>query len=276
MAPGAEHRFSEKLAVRSAVFILAIVFGTQQGRSMASVQRNSSQRLYAVVRQRILDAIEQGVYPVDAQIPTEPELCEMHGVSRITVRKAIADLVKTGVLSRLQGKGTFVQGRKVENALLTVSGFTDFGIAQGKNTREAVIKQELIPADDYQERLDVPSGGRLFKLVRVMYLEEEPLFIDYSYIPLSRYPEFDQRYQPGHSTYQLLHEGYETSVRSDRKLIDIYTATKAEAKWLRCELGEPLFRISKTAYDQDGLAVHCSELYCRANRVSLTIDNVHR
>lgn len=243
---------------------------------MPGLQRNSSQRLYAVVRQRILDAIEQGVYQVDGQIPTEPELCELYGVSRITVRKAITDLVKDGVLTRLQGKGTFVQGRKVENALLTVSGFTDFGIAQGKNTREAVIKQELIPADDYQQRLDVPAGGRLFKLVRVMYLEDEPLFIDYSYIPLARYPEFDQRYQPGRSTYQLLQDSYETYVRSDRKVIDVYTATKAEAKWLGCELGEPLFRIGKTAYDQDGRPVHCSELYCRANRVSLTIDNTHR
>lgn len=243
---------------------------------MPGSQRNSSQRLYAMVRQRILEAIEQGVYPVDGQIPTEPELCELHGVSRITVRKAITDLVKNGALTRLQGKGTFVQGRKVENALLTVSGFTDFGVAQGKNTREAVIKQEIIPVDDYQERLDVPQGGRLFKLVRVMYLADEPLFIDYSYIPLARYPGFDQRYEAGRSTYQLLHEGYETDVRSDRKIIDVYAATKAEAKWLGCELGEPLFRIGKTAFDQDGRPVHCSELYCRANRVSLTIDNTHR
>jgi GntR family frlABCD operon transcriptional regulator len=243
---------------------------------MPGLQRNSSQRLYAVVRQRILDAIEQGVYPVNGQIPTEPELCELHGVSRITVRKAIADLVKDGTLTRLQGKGTFVQGRKVENALLTVSGFTDFGIAQGKNTREEVIKQALIPCADYQQRLDVSGGGQVFKLVRVMYLEDEPLFIDYSYIPLERYPGFDERYTPGRSSYQLLQEAYDTRVVSDRKVIDVYTATKAEAKWLGCELGEPLFRIGKVAYDQAGRPVHCSELYCRANRVSLTIDNTRK
>lgn len=243
---------------------------------MPGLQRNSSQRLYAVVRQRILDAIAQGVYPVDGQIPTEPELCELYGVSRITVRKAITDLVKDGALMRLQGKGTFVQGRKVENALLTVSGFTDFGIAQGKNTREEVIKQELIPSEDYQQRLDVPAGGQVFKLVRVMYLEDEPLFIDHSYIPLARYPAFDQRYTPGRSSYQLLQEAYDTCVLGDRKVIDVYTATKAEAKWLRCELGEPLFRIAKVAYDQNGRPVHCSDLYCRANRVSLTIDNTRK
>ena len=54
------------------------------------------------------------------------------------------------------------------------------------------------------------------------------MFIDYSYIPLARYPKFDQRYQPGHSTYQLLHDDYETSVRSDRKVIDGSTGEPGE------------------------------------------------
>lgn len=54
------------------------------------------------------------------------ELCTQYNVSRITIRKAISDLVADGVLIRWQGKGTLVQSQKAENALLTVSGFTDF------------------------------------------------------------------------------------------------------------------------------------------------------
>ncbi|WP_425431495.1 UTRA domain-containing protein [Escherichia coli] len=46
-----------------------------------------------------------------------------------------------------------------------------------------------------------------------------------------------------------------------------------QAKWLKCELGEPLFRISKIAFDQNDKPVHVSELFCRANRITLTIDN---
>lgn len=243
---------------------------------MAGMERYSHQLLYATVRQRILDDIEQGVYRVSQQIPTETELCALYDVSRITIRKAITDLVKDGVLVRWQGKGTFVQHQKVENELLTVSGFTDFGVSQGKQPREEEVKRELIPAGAFCDRLAIAAETQIFKLVRVMYLESEPLFIDYSYLPLSRYPHFDQAYLPGTSTYQLLQERYRTQVVSDKKVIDIYNATKTEAKWLKCELGEPLFRIGKIAYDQQGQPVHCSELFCRANRVRLTIDNHHK
>ncbi|WP_410013242.1 GntR family transcriptional regulator [Sodalis sp. C49] len=242
---------------------------------MPGQERYSHQLLYATVRQRILDDIEQGVYRPNQQIPTENELCILYDVSRITIRKAITDLVKDGVLIRWQGKGTFVQSKKVENELLTVSGFTDFGVLQGKEPREEVVKRELIPAGDFSSRLEIDADSQIFKLVRVMYLEEEPLFIDYSYIPLARYPQFDQQYLPGTSTYHLLQERYQTQVVSDKKVIDIFHATKSEARRLQCELGEPLFRISKIAYDRQGRPVHCSDLFCRANRVRLTIDN-HR
>ncbi|MBU5379193.1 MAG: GntR family transcriptional regulator [Pantoea sp.] len=242
---------------------------------MPATARYSHQLLYATVRQRLLDDIAQGVYLPGQQIPTESELCTLYNVSRITIRKAITELVKDNVLIRWQGKGTFVQSKKVENALLTVSGFTDFGVSQGKPTREEVIEQERVSSDPFCERLNIPGNNEMFRLLRVMYLDNEPLFIDCSWIPLSRYPGFDEVYSVGASTYKLFQEKYDVRVVSDKKTIDIFTATKAEASRLQCELGEPLFRISKIAYDQNGIPVHYSELFCRANRVSLTIDN-HR
>ncbi|AJA70968.1 MULTISPECIES: GntR family transcriptional regulator [Erwiniaceae] len=240
---------------------------------MSATERYSHQLLYATVRQRLLDDIAQGVYQAGQQIPTESELCTLYNVSRITIRKAISDLVNDGVLQRWQGKGTFVQSKKVENALLTVSGFTDFGVSQGKPTREEVIEQECMNADPFCERLNIPGSSDIFRLMRVMYLDDEPLFIDISWIPLSRYPAFDTIYTAGASTYKLFQEKFDTRVVSDKKTIDIFMATKAEAQRLKCELGEPLFRISKIAFDQNAKPVHYSELFCRANRVSLTIDN---
>ncbi len=243
---------------------------------MPATERYSHQLLYATVRQRLLDDIEHGIYQAGQQIPTESELCALYDVSRITIRKAISDLVKDGVLIRWQGKGTFVQSKKVENALLTVSGFTDFGVSQGKPTKEDVIEQARVSADPFCERLNIPGGSEMFLLRRVMYLDGEPLFIDGSWIPLARYSRFDEIYTAGASTYQLFQERFDTQVVSDKKTIDIFTATKSEAQWLKCELGEPLFRISKIAFDQHQRPVHYSELFCRANRVTLTIDNQRR
>jgi len=168
---------------------------------MPATARYSHQLLYATVRQRLLDDIAQGIYLPGQQIPTESDLCTLYNVSRITIRKAITELVKDGVLIRWQGKGTFVQSNKVENALLTVSGFTDFGVSQGKPTREEVIEQERVSSDPFCERLNIAGNGEMFRLLRVMYLDNEPLFIDCSWIPLSRYPGFDQIYHAGASTY---------------------------------------------------------------------------
>ncbi|EEV1191315.1 transcriptional regulator PhoB [Escherichia coli O157:NM] len=240
---------------------------------MSATDRYSHQLLYATVRQRLLDDIAQGVYQAGQQIPTENELCTQYNVSRITIRKAISDLVADGVLIRWQGKGTFVQSQKVENALLTVSGFTDFGVSQGKATKEKVIEQERISAAPFCEKLNIPGNSEVFHLCRVMYLDKEPLFIDSSWIPLSRYPDFDEIYVEGSSTYQLFQERFDTRVVSDKKTIDIFAATRPQAKWLKCELGELLFRISKIAFDQNDKPVHVSELFCRANRITLTIDN---
>ncbi len=119
----------------------------------------------------------------------------------------------------------------------------------------------------------IPGNSEVFHLCRVMYLDKEPLFIDSSWIPLSRYPDFDEIYVEGSSTYQLFQERFDTRVVSDKKTIDIFAATRPQAKWLKCELGEPLFRISKIAFDQNDKPVHVSELLCRANRITLTIDN---
>ncbi|MDU1787593.1 MAG: UTRA domain-containing protein [Escherichia coli] len=214
---------------------------------MSATDRYSHQLLYATVRQRLLDDIAQGVYQAGQQIPTENELCTQYNVSRITIRKAISDLVADGVLIRWQGKGTFVQSQKVE--------------------------QERVSAAPFCEKLNIPGNSEVFHLCRVMYLDKEPLFIDSSWIPLSRYPDFDEIYVEGSSTYQLFQERFDTRVVSDKKTIDIFAATRPQAKWLKCELGEPLFRISKIAFDQNDKPVHVSELFCRANRITLTIDN---
>lgn len=104
---------------------------------MSATDRYSHQLLYATVRQRLLDDIAQGVYQAGQQIPTENELCTQYNVSRITIRKAISDLVADGVLIRWQGKGTFVQSQKVENALLTVMVYRFWRLTRQGDERES-------------------------------------------------------------------------------------------------------------------------------------------
>lgn len=106
-----------------------------------------------------------------------------------------------------------------------------------------------------------------------MYFDKESLFIDSLWISLSRYFDFDEIYVEGSFIYQLFQERFDTRVVSDKKIIDIFVVIRSQVKWLKCELGESLFRISKIVFDQNDKSVYVFEFFCRVNRIILIIDN---
>src|SRR5579875_522286 len=97
-----------------------------------SLNNSSATPLYMQLKKYIEEDIRNGKYKMEEQLPTEPELCDMYNVSRVTVRRAITELVKEGVLQRLWGKGTYVTGAKIPNELISVSGFSEFSVDLGR------------------------------------------------------------------------------------------------------------------------------------------------
>ena len=79
--------------------------------------------IYLQLREVVRGKIESGEYPPGMAIPSENELSDMYGVNRLTVRNAIDALVKEGLLKRIQGKGAFVVGDRIERDLDWLSGF---------------------------------------------------------------------------------------------------------------------------------------------------------
>src|SRR3954447_18057502 len=102
--------------------------------------------LYDQLKQILKDAIGQGVYKSGEKLPNETELCDLYGVSRITVRRAIQDLADDGFLERKQGKGTFVTRTKITRELVSIDGFTDFSKQMGKTPSKRTISCEEIKA----------------------------------------------------------------------------------------------------------------------------------
>ena len=98
---------------------------------MAGSRRNGGPRimqersLYKTIRDDLLRAIENGRLQPDQALPSERERCQRYGTSRMTVRHAVTELESLGSVYRMQGKGTFVSGRKLIQPLMQVSGFTE-------------------------------------------------------------------------------------------------------------------------------------------------------
>ncbi|MFC7393965.1 GntR family transcriptional regulator [Scopulibacillus cellulosilyticus] len=234
---------------------------------------DSAQPLYEQLKSIIKEEISRGVYKYGDRIPTEIELCEKYGVSRITARRAVSDLVEENILDRQQGKGTFVKHRPFKSELLAVTGFSEFVETVGKKPNSHVVSKEVISSTpDLEEKLNIPKDAPVLKLVRQLYLDDEPLMLDTAHYPLNRFPNLDQYIEDSLSTYKILKDIYHTQPFSSKRELNIALATRIEAPLLNCEVGEPLFRVEKIAYDKNHIPVHTSVFYAVGSKVTFTVN----
>ncbi len=137
--------------------------------------------LYRQVQDGIEDLIRTS--PSKETLPlTDAQLAERFGVSRITVRRAVDELVDAGVLYRIQGVGTFVRPRKLSEKL-TLNSFLDSWTSKGMRTDVRVGAFEQVPADgELAERLSVKVGADLVYVQRLRYRNKALIAIDDRYM----------------------------------------------------------------------------------------------
>ncbi|HKT37081.1 MAG TPA: GntR family transcriptional regulator, partial [Ktedonobacterales bacterium] len=112
------------------------------------IHRNSPIPIYHQLKEILIRKIRTGEWVPGALIPSERELCETYGISRMTARQAITDLVNEGVCYREQGRGTFVSPRKIQQQLQHLSGFTDDIRARGQLPGTKVLVSAMRPANE--------------------------------------------------------------------------------------------------------------------------------
>src|SRR5512145_1987735 len=111
------------------------------------LERNRDSTLYRKLLGILREGIAEGRWKVGQQIPTEVELCSTHGVSRATVRLAVAELVSLGYLKRIQGKGTFVRSRGAQGLQL-LAALSDGARQCGVLALSRLIEQRILQPDE--------------------------------------------------------------------------------------------------------------------------------
>ena len=141
--------------------------------------------LYSRVETVLASEIADGDLKVGNQLPTEDRLIARFGVSRITVRRAIQNLVSRGLVEIRRGKGTFVAAPKVTQELKELSGFVEDMHALGRKPTAHVIGKEIVTADATVARqLALTKGERVVRIRRVRLADGVPLSFDETYLPL--------------------------------------------------------------------------------------------
>jgi GntR family transcriptional regulator, frlABCD operon transcriptional regulator len=237
---------------------------------------HSPKPLYAQLKECLLADIEEGRYKGGQQLPTESELCDMYGVSRITARRAVSDLVDDGVLYRKQGKGTFVTGNKVETELISITGMSKWGQEIGRKHSTRVLSTGFVDADaKLAGFLNVPVGEKLFRLERLFYVDETPLILETAHYPIYKFPGFERLIGDSVSTHEVLRDKFNAVPTSHERIINVVLARPHDAELLDINPGDTLYEMHEVVYDQNEHPIHTSMMYLATDRVTLTLQRVY-
>ena len=231
---------------------------------MKGLQADSSSPLYHQLMQRITADIERGTYPTGSRIPPEHELEQLYQVSRVTVRRALAELTAEGLLERKQGKGTFVSMPKGSIQLKSLHSFHDSCRANNVTPSTDVIhvKETTADRDDAQE-LNLPDGSRVLEMLRVCKADGVPVVLERNRFSMA-YAWLQDQALSG-SLYTLLRE-YGVEPKLAVHDVTLRFASAEEARLLEIQEGTPLICLHEVIYDQRGRPLHNSIQLIRGER----------
>lgn len=216
------------------------------------------------LRQHISDG---GIRPGSA-LPSERDLSEMAGLSRVTVRKGIEQLIKEGVLIRKQGSGTFV-ARRIQTAGGRLSSFSDETRARGEAPGVVWINRTYAqPTEEEASALQISIGAQVARLGRVRLSGGEPLAIEHAVIPAVFLPDLDGL---GDSLYQAL-ERHGVRPSSGTQRVRASLATPTEAGILSVEQNSEVLRIERITRIPDGRVVEFTRSVYRGDRYEFVSD----
>jgi len=184
-------------------------------------------------------------------IPSERSLCAKHRISRTTVRQALSEMINEGLLYRKQGKGTFVNQRKVNQGLVRIVNFERTVLELGLKPSTQILGTEVVPADiQTAKTLDVPLTSRILKLTLLGKGDATPLVLYESHFPLS----FGQRmakeaFRLGKkgipfSTYDLYERLGGIAPRSVVQTFEAIAADDRLAAIMKVKKGAPIFMVT--------------------------------
>ncbi len=225
---------------------------------MASYKQKHS--LYSKIKDQILDSIKDGRFGTGDKMPSENELCERFEVSRTTIRLALQQLELEGYISKVQGKGTFVNKKIVHRVLAPMQSFTELMIGQGLNPKTKVLEFTVIAADArLAEKLQIKTSAPVIRLVRLRHAGEEPIHYDVTCIPWECAPGLTAEECSG-SLFRLLEGRFHIRIERSVETLEPVTASFDIAKHLHIREGTPCFQVTTLSYagEQSIIEYTCS------------------
>lgn len=222
---------------------------------MALVKSMPSPR-YHQVYVSLRSWVQDGSYRPGQQIPTEPQLCKLFDVSRITIRKAIAELVREGWLIKRQGKGTFVELSRARPAASLDLGQMRSQIADLAAATEVrdLLVSNVEPDEETRAALKLEEGAQVQRATHVRLLAGVPLGMITTWVPVDIAARVEQREMARYPMFELLGRAGVQLAGADQWIGATLAGVEA-ARALGVEVGAPLLRLTRVVFDEAGRVV---------------------
>jgi|GEM_PF-449747 len=233
--------------------------------------------LYQQIEGYIRTQIEEGIYPVGSQIPREFELCEMFDASRMTVNKALVNLVNQGMIYRNAGRGTFVRMRYPESKTRKLFSFTENMSKMGKTVTNKILEYRLIRAEENEEvkeKLGLKDDDFVHKIIRQRFANEELIAVEIMYFSANLVNVIDIK-MITNSIHDYIENQLKLPIHHSEVVLKAIMSNEMTDGLFGTKIVEPLLMAMTTSFLQNSTPLEYATVYYLGNHYEYLTAN-HR
>ncbi|MEG1756134.1 MAG: GntR family transcriptional regulator [Clostridia bacterium] len=227
---------------------------------------------YLEVEKFLRDSIDNRMYSPGSLLPTEKSLCEMFGVSRMTIRQALNNLVNEKIIFRIRGKGSFVSNVMIEKPPV-IQGFTDEITSMGMRPGSEMISfDRIVPSEGVRAALQLNADEMVYCFHRLRLADDAPMAVEYSYLPTKLFPNLDRFNLMENSLYGIIKHQYHVQFSFLAQQVRAVKLTRADAQRLLGTGSGFSLQVSRTLYSISNLPLEYSQTLYHPSKYSVNIN----
>jgi GntR family transcriptional regulator len=241
------------------------------GLEFAMLNRYSDRPLYRQLTELLVARLDHELRPGD-RLPSETELAAEYDVNRLTVRQAIAELARQGLVDAVQGKGTFVAAPAIryEVAAGRHASFTRAMQSQGHGVEVRLLR--ATPDEDPGIRRELQTRRRVHRYNLLRVVNGVPWSLTATWLPVSRFPGLHRYWSGDASLFDALEQHYGVRMVRRARSFAAVPADAVDAEHLMLPVGAPVLIARGMNVSEDGEPISLVEHRCRGDRVQFCVE----
>jgi GntR family transcriptional regulator len=242
-----------------------------------AIDRRSPIPFYFQLTELLGREIDDGRWAAGERLPSEPAICQQFGVSRTTVRQALAALESQGLIRREKGRGTFVAEPRSGGWLLqSAHGFYEEAVRAGHMVRSQVLRRATEPVPAWAaDALGLRSGSEGVTVERLRWMDDRLVMYVVSHFPVRLAESLLEADLETTSLYRVLEEREGVKVAGGRRVVEAAKAERRLARLLDVQAGSPLLCVEAVSWDDRLEPFECYRAWHRADRTKIEVHVVH-